>query len=93
MSEESTEATPAPAAATTPVFGSAATFTSSGFSCFSSGFSLSSNASPADADASGATASSADDDAADPEAECQAEFKPLVQLDEVQTKYGIDKYT
>ena len=69
-----------------PVFGSAATFTGSGFG----GFSLS--AAAAGEEGGGAASSSggardAEGDGVDPEAECQAEFKPLVTLEEVDTKY------
>ena len=68
-------ASPAPA----PIFGSAATFTSGGFGGFSgAGF--------------GATASSpakdGDDDGPADDAECQATFTPVVQLQEVETKTG-----
>ena len=71
-----------------PVFGSAATFTGTGFG----GFTL--NASVAGKE-SGDAANGGEEEAsssgngpdADPEAECQAEFKPLVTLDEVATKY------
>ena len=71
-----------------PVFGSAATFTGSGFG----GFALS--AAAAGEEGGGAASSSggardadAEGDGVDPEAECQAEFKPLVTLEEVDTKY------
>lgn len=44
---------------------------------------------PAAAPAAGAAADGGgDEEGDDPEAECQAEFKPLVQLEEVETSTG-----
>ena len=77
----------APAA---PVFGSAATFTGTGFGGFTlnAGVAGKGGESPSDAPANGGgeEASSSGNADADPEAECQAEFKPLVTLEEVATK-------
>ena len=74
----------APAA---PVFGSAATFTGTGFGGFTlnAGVAGKGGESPSDAPANGGgeEASSSGNADADPEAECQAEFKPLVTLEEV----------
>ena len=71
----------------TPVFGSGSTFgAGTGFAGFT-GVS-SSSAAPA-AEAGGEEgADGGDDDAAAAEEECQAEFKPVVQLEEVETSTG-----
>jgi Ran-binding protein 1 len=65
----------------TPVFGSGLVGT--GFAGFT-GVSSTSSAAPAAAAADAGEG----DDGADPEEECQAEFKPLVQLEEVETSTG-----
>ena len=64
--------------APTPIFGQGSTFAGTGFSGFgaSEGF-----ASSAKSEASSAAA-------ANPEEECQAEFKPIVQLEEKSTETG-----
>ncbi|GBF89434.1 RAN binding protein [Raphidocelis subcapitata] len=80
----------------TPVFGSGTAFgAGTGFAGFT-GVSSSAPAAAAPAaaapaaEASGAAAAEGGEDgeAADPEEECQAEFKPVVQLDEVETSTG-----
>lgn len=68
-----------PAIQATPVFGAASTFgAGSGFAGFTG---VASSSTPA---------AEGDDGEAEagPEEECQAEFKPLVQLDEVETSTG-----
>ena len=71
----------------TPVFGSGTAFgAGTGFAGFTG---VSSSAAPARAaEASGGGAGGDDEEEADPEEECHAEFKPLVQLDEVETSTG-----
>lgn len=68
----------------TPVFGSASTFAGTG------GFTGVAAAAPSAGAAGDAAAAGGDDDdnAAAPEEECQAEFKPIVQLQEVETNTG-----
>lgn len=66
----------------TPVFGSG--LSGGGFA----GFTGVSSAAAAAPPAAAAAADGDDDGAADPEEECQAEFKPLVQLEEVETSTG-----
>jgi len=73
----------------TPVFGSASTFAGTG------GFTgVASAAAAAAGDGDGAAAAAADDgegaggEGVAPEEECQAEFKPIVQLQEVETNTG-----
>lgn len=68
----------------TPVFGQAfATGTGGGFGAFTGV----SNASASDAGAA-AAADGEDEDGTAPEEECQAEYKPVVQLEEVETSTG-----
>ncbi|KAK9837640.1 hypothetical protein WJX74_001828 [Apatococcus lobatus] len=75
---------PAEETKATPVFGSASTFSSgTGFAGFTS---------TAEARNGGTTASGADEENADEE-ECQAEFQPLVQLQEVETTTGEEAET
>jgi len=64
--------------ASTPIFGQGSTFTGTGFSGFSAseGF------------GAAAAADKGETTAANPEAECQAEFKPIVQLEKVEAKSG-----
>lgn len=76
----------------TPVFGSGSTFgAGTGFAGFTGVSSSSAAAAPAATAAEGGdggeAADGGDDDAA-AEEECQAEFKPVVQLDEVETSTG-----
>lgn len=69
----------------TPVFGAAFTTSSGGgFGGFTGGFA---NAAPSAAAAADA-ADGEEDDGANPEEECQAEYKPVVQLEEVETSTG-----
>ena len=81
------EVAPAPQAEetkVTPVFGSSSTFGSgTGFAGF---------ASTAEARNGGTTASGAEEETQDEE-ECQAEFQPLVQLQEVETTTGEEAET
>lgn len=68
-----------------PVFGSTfATGTGGGFAGFTG---VSSTAAPS-ADAGAAAAADGEEDDAAPEEECQAEYKPVVQLEEVETSTG-----
>jgi Ran-binding protein 1 len=68
----------------TPVFGQAfATGTGGGFA----GFTGVSTAGPSDA-APASAADGEDEDGAAAEEECQAEYKPVVQLEEVETSTG-----
>lgn len=71
----------------TPVFGQAfATGTGGGFAGFTG---VSNAAGPSgDAPAAAAAADGEEDDGAAPEEECQAEYKPVVQLEEVETSTG-----
>ncbi len=70
---------------TTPVFGSGTAFgAGSGFAGFTG---VPASATPA-AEASGGADGGEDDDGAAPEEECQAEYKPVVQLEEVETSTG-----
>ncbi|QDZ21828.1 Ran-binding protein 1 [Chloropicon primus] len=73
--EEETKVAP------TPIFGQGSTFAGTGFS----GFSMNSGgfASSGTSEASGGTAA-----AANPEEECQAEFKPVVQLEKAEVTTG-----
>jgi hypothetical protein len=67
--------------AATPIFGAASTFgAGTGFAGFT-------GLATAPAAASGAEGEE-HDDAANPEEECKAEFKPVVQLEEVETSTG-----
>ncbi|KAI8471771.1 MAG: hypothetical protein J3K34DRAFT_520293 [Monoraphidium minutum] len=69
----------------TPVFG--AGLAGTGFGGFT-GVTSSSAVAPAPAAAGAEGGEGGEGEEADPEAECQAEFKPLVQLDEVETSTG-----
>jgi Ran-binding protein 1 len=70
---------------TTPVFGSGTAFgAGSGFAGFTG---VPATATPA-AEVSGGADGGEDDDGAAPEEECQAEYKPVVQLEEVETSTG-----
>jgi Ran-binding protein 1 len=66
----------------TPVFGSASTFAGTG------GFTGVAAAAPAAAGGDGADGAANDEDGPAQEEECQAEFKPIVQLQEVETNTG-----
>lgn len=71
----------------TPVFGSDTAFgAGGGFGAFTGVTGGSSGAAPAAAQADGGDGGEGGDE--DPEAECTAEFKPIVQLDEVETSTG-----
>mmetsp|Transcript_6624 Transcript_6624/g.16866 ORF Transcript_6624/g.16866 Transcript_6624/m.16866 type:complete len:276 (-) Transcript_6624:85-912(-) len=68
-------------ASPTPIFGQGSTFTGTGFSGF--------NASAAGfAAASAKSEERSESAAANPEAECEAEFKPIVQLEQVEAQSG-----
>lgn len=70
----------------TPVFGSTfATGTGGGFAGFTG---VTSTATPSADAGAAAAADGEEDDAAAPEEECQAEYKPVVQLEEVETSTG-----
>lgn len=77
MAEENKEEEPK--VAPSPIFGQGSTFAGTGFSGFSASAGF---ASSAKSDASGSTA------AANPEEECQAEFKPVVQLEKTEVATG-----
>lgn len=69
----------------TPIFGSGTAFgAGTGFA----GFTATSAGPAADNNAAAAAAGEEDGDEAAPEEECQAEFKPVVQLQEVETSTG-----
>ena len=75
----------------TPVFGSGSTFgAGTGFAGFTGVSSSSAAAAPPAAEGAGdgEAADGGDDEAAAAEEECQAEFKPVVTLDEVETSTG-----
>lgn len=71
----------------TPVFGSGTAFAAGGGFGGFTGVSSSTAAAAPKADAAAGEGGEGEEEA-DPEAECQAEFKPLVQLDEVETSTG-----
>jgi Ran-binding protein 1 len=70
----------------TPVFGASSTFgAGSGFAGFTG---VTSTAAAAES-----SAPAEEEDGAAPEEECQAEFKPVVQLEEVETTTGEEEET
>eukprot|EP00887_Chlorella_sp_A99_P001038 scaffold14.g1038.t1 len=83
---EAAEASDAPAApaAPAPIFGSNASFGGTGFGGF---------AGVVKAEASGDGAAGAEDEEAAAEEECSAEFKPVVQLEEVEVSTGEEDET
>jgi len=78
MAEETSPKAEEPKVAPTPIFGQGSTFAGAGFSGFGSSEGFGGAAS------AGAGAAAA----ANPEEECQAEFKPVVQLEEKETASG-----
>lgn len=88
MSEEGEKQAEQPVVSQAPVFGSAATFTASGFGGFTGGFAGVSQGNGGEKTTEESSGAADDEGNVDPEAECQAEFKPLVQLEEVETKTG-----
>jgi Ran-binding protein 1 len=72
-----------------PVFGAASSGSGGGFAGFTgTGFGAAAGDNNSAAAAAAAGGEGEDDDGAAPEEECQAEYKPVVQLDEVETSTG-----
>jgi Ran-binding protein 1 len=84
MAEENKEE---PKVAPSPIFGQGSTFAGTGFSGFSASEGFASSAKSETA-ASGSPAATGADKGADAEEECQAEFKPVVQLEKKEVADG-----